>query len=122
MYELTVEADFASAHKLVGYDGDCARLHGHNWKVVVTVTAEELDEIGIALDFKKVKAAAREVAGELDHRFLNDIPPFDKINPTAENLARVLYEKIGEKVNDGNARVTKVTVWETPTSAASYYK
>lgn len=122
MFELTVEASFASAHRLIDYDGDCERLHGHNWKVVVTVSASELNNLGIAIDFKKVKAETREIIGKLDHRYLNEIEPFDKINPTAEHIARELYRQISLKVNDGNARVSKVTVWETETSAASYYE
>lgn len=122
MFELTVQASFASAHRLIDYDGDCERLHGHNWKVVVTVSATELDDLGIAIDFKKVKAETREIIGKLDHRYLNEIEPFDKINPTAEHIARELYKQISAKVNTGTASVSKVTVWETETSAASYYE
>ncbi|NOY62931.1 MAG: 6-carboxytetrahydropterin synthase QueD, partial [Gammaproteobacteria bacterium] len=93
-YILKVCADFASAHSLRDYPGDCRRLHGHNWKVEVEVTAHVLNAIGIAIDFKDVKSAARDVAKRLDHHYLNDIAPFDRINPTAENLSAYFYREL----------------------------
>jgi len=120
VYTLKVLTDFASAHSLRNYPGDCARLHGHNWKVEVEVMARKLNEIGIAIDFKTVKTVAREICGELDHRFLNEIPPFDQINPTAENISAYLYQRIGEALNDDNIQVHAVTLWETDRACVRY--
>lgn len=112
-YILTVVTEFAAAHVLREYPGECSRLHGHNWKVEVEVSARELDAVGMGVDFKTVKAAAREVLGRLDHRHLNEVPPFDRVNPTAENIAAYLHQEIGAMLNDGRVRVSAITVWET---------
>ncbi|MFP4273304.1 MAG: 6-carboxytetrahydropterin synthase QueD [Halothiobacillaceae bacterium] len=119
-YSLRVETDFAAAHSLRGYDGNCARLHGHNWKVEVEMTGEKLDEVGMLVDFKIMKQAAREVAGRLDHLYLNEVPPFDGINPTAENIAAWFFEQVGALLNRPTARVTAVTIWETERAAVTY--
>lgn len=119
-YSLRVEIRFSSAHSLRGYPGDCRRLHGHNWKLEVEVTARALDELGIALDFKAIKAAARALADRLDHRYLNEIEPFDRINPTAENLASWFYRGLAERFNRESARVSAVTLWETDSSCVRY--
>lgn len=119
-YSLKVSADFAAAHSLRGYPGDCSRLHGHNWKVEVEVGATALDDLGMAMDFKTLKQAARALVGELDHRYLNEISPFDKINPTAENIAAYLYAGLSETLNNDIARVTAVTLWETDTACVRY--
>ena len=86
-YTLKVLTDFSSAHTLRDYPGECSRLHGHNWKLEVEVTGRELDKIGMVLDFKTIRKHAKEVIADLDHHYLNDIQPFDTINPTAENIA-----------------------------------
>ena len=99
-YTLKVVTDFASAHTLRDYPGACSRMHGHNWKVEVEVSASKLDDVGMAIDFKQIKRAARELGDVLDHRYLNEIPPFDTINPTAENIAAWLYKGIGDKINN----------------------
>lgn len=119
-YCLTVSTEFAAAHSLRGYPGDCSRLHGHNWKVEVEVVATALNEHGMGIDFKTIKEAARALAGELDHRNLNDIKPFDKINPTAENIAAWLHHGLSEILNDDAVRVTAVTLWETGTARVRY--
>lgn len=119
-YTLKVSVDFAAAHRLRDYPGDCSRLHGHNWKVEVEVGAERLDDLGMAMDFKTVKRAARALVGELDHQYLNEIKPFDKINPTAENIAAYLYSGLSETLNNGVARVTAVTLWETDSACVRY--
>ncbi len=119
-YQLKVLAEFASAHTLRDYPGACARMHGHNWKVEVEVTARALDEIGIGMDFKTIRAAAHELAGRLDHRYLNDIEPFDRVNPTAENIAAWFYRRLSEKLNGATARVTAVTLWETDRACVRY--
>lgn len=119
-YRLTVSTDFAAAHRLRGYPGECSRLHGHNWKVEVEVEADALNEYGMGIDFKTVKQAARSLAGELDHRNLNDLKPFDRINPTAENIAAYLYHGLSETLDGDTVRVTAVTVWENETSRVRY--
>lgn len=120
VYTLKVLTDFGSAHSLRHYPGDCARLHGHNWKVEVEVVSHMLNELGIAIDFKAVKQAARDVCGELDHRYLNEIPPFDTLNPTAENIAGYLYQRIGEKLNSEHVQVYAITLWETDNACVRY--
>ena len=119
-YRLTVSTDFAAAHSLRDYPGDCSRLHGHNWKVEVEVEATALNEYGMGVDFKTIKQAARALAGELDHRHLNEIAPFDRINPTAENIAAFFYQGLSEVLNTDTVRVSAVTLWETGTSRVRY--
>ena len=119
-YTLKVLTDFAAAHVLRGYPGQCAQLHGHNWKVEVEVVASSLDDIGMGLDFKTIKAAAKGVIGELDHQYLNEIPPFDRINPTAENIAAFLYRELAHRLNDDRVRVSAVTIWETDRASVKY--
>lgn len=119
-YSLKVLTDFASAHSLRDYPGECRRLHGHNWKVEVEVSARELDELGMAIDFKTIKQAARQVAGLLDHRYLNDITPFDRVNPTAENLAAWFYREVAGRIDGERVRVRAVTLWETERACVRY--
>ncbi|MGE0082476.1 MAG: 6-carboxytetrahydropterin synthase QueD [Thiohalomonadaceae bacterium] len=121
-YTLKVVTDFAAAHSLRDYAGECRRLHGHNWKVEVEVVASGLDRLGMAIDFKDVKAAARAAAGELDHRYLNEIPPFDQVNPTAENIAAYLFERIAAALDNERVQVSAVTVWETERACVRYAK
>lgn len=119
-YRLSVTADFSAAHSLRGYPGDCSRLHGHNWKVGVEVEATALNEYGMGVDFKTIKQAARGLAAELDHRNLNDLAPFDRINPTAENIAAWFYRGLSEILNTATVRVAAVTIWETDTAGVTY--
>jgi 6-pyruvoyltetrahydropterin/6-carboxytetrahydropterin synthase len=112
--------DFAAAHLLRNYEGVCNRLHGHNWKVEVLVTATKLDEVGMGMDFKVIKDATRELIGKLDHRNLNDIPPFDKINPTAENISEYLYSELSNELNTDGIKVSAVTLWETDRACVTY--
>ncbi len=119
MYYLQVEEDFASAHQLRGYQGRCENLHGHNWRVLVKVKGRELDPIGMLVDFGDLKKILRELLSGLDHVFLNELPPFDRINPTSENLAAYLYETLAERLPEG-VDVHEVTVWESARSAATY--
>lgn len=119
-YTLKVLAEFAAAHQLRGYPGNCSRMHGHNWKVEVEVTGSKLDDVGMVTDFKTMKRAARDVAERLDHFYLNDIPPFDSINPTAENLAAWFYREVGALLNNEHAAVTAVTLWETDRACVTY--
>jgi len=120
MYELTVHEAFAAAHRLPNTGGRCERLHGHNWKVEVRVAADQLDESGMVMDFHDVKAALQGVLEELDHRFLNDLPAFQHNLPTAENLARYICSGLAGRLPSPRVRLTRVRVWESEGTAASF--
>ena len=119
-YTLKILADFASAHTLRDYPGDCSRMHGHNWKIEVEVTATALNEHGMGMDFKTIKTATRALAKTLDHRYLNDIPPFDTVNPTAENIAQYFYQSLSKTLNIETAKISGVTLWETDRACVRY--
>lgn len=119
MYYLRVEDDFASAHQLREYQGKCENLHGHNWRVMVRVKGEKLDAIGMLMDFSILKKILKQTLDNLDHKFLNETPPFDKVNPTSENIASFLYGELGGQLPDG-VRVHDVTVWESEKCAATF--
>ena len=120
MFVLKIVTDFASAHSLRDYPGDCARLHGHNWQVEVMVCSQVLNESGIAIDFREIKRQTKLVVKRLDHQYLNEIEPFDVLNPTAENIAKYLFDEIAVLINKQNVKVIEVTIWETPRSAVTY--
>ena len=120
MFVLKIVTDFAAAHSLRDYPGNCSRLHGHNWGVEVKVQSEVLDETGIAIDFREIKNQTKEVANRLDHFYLNDIKPFDEINPTAENIAKYFFDELMKLINTDTVSVKEVTIWETPRSAVTY--
>ena len=123
MFELAICKEFSAAHFLKGYPGNCASLHGHNWKVQVFVRSSALDGIGIALDFKVLKKELDAILAELDHRCLNDLELFSGCNPTSENLARYIYRRLSGVVNDGEKiRVSKVRVCESEHSGAAYFE
>lgn len=125
MYEVTVEADFSSGHYLRNYKGKCENPHGHNYKVRVTLIGSELDEAGLLLDFKLLKQVLRPVVDRIDHQMLNDIEPFIELNPSAENLAKYLYDETNlhlKDVTNGRVRVKDCTIWETDTTTATYYE
>lgn len=119
MYELTIEREFSAAHRMHGHPGACARLHGHNYRVLLTVEGERLDATGILVDFAELRRICDRILDELDHRDLNEIPPFDTINPSSENLARHIFERAREALGD-RARVSRVTVYESTTSSVTY--
>ncbi|MCK5387108.1 MAG: 6-carboxytetrahydropterin synthase QueD [Gammaproteobacteria bacterium] len=119
-YTMKILLDFAAAHLLRDYEGVCNRLHGHNWKVEVLVTATKLDDVGMGMDFKVIKDATRELIGKLDHRNLNEIPPFDKINPTAENISEYLYSELSKVLNTDGIKVSAVTLWETDRASVTF--
>lgn len=119
IYELTIKGHFDAAHNLNGYPGECRDLHGHTWDVEVTVAGEKLDGIGIVYDFKTLKSDLAQVLDDYDHVHLNTVPPFDEINPTAENLARVICERLTTIV-DECVRVVEVSVWESPIAKLTY--
>ena len=120
MFVLKIVTDFASAHSLRNYPGDCARLHGHNWQVEVSVYSEVLDDNGIAIDFREIKKQTKLVIKRLDHQYLNEIKPFDVLNPTAENIAKYFFEEVGLLINSDNVKVKEVLIWETPRSSVTY--
>ena len=119
-YQLKVVTDFASAHTLRDYPGACSRMHGHNWKVELEAVATQLDDIGMGVDFKVMKQAAREVSAELDHQYLNELEPFKEINPTAENIAAYMYKQISVRINSETIKVTALTLWETERACVRY--
>jgi len=119
-YQLKVVTDFASAHTLRDYPGACSRMHGHNWKVELEAVATQLDDIGMGVDFKVMKQAAREVSAELDHQYLNELEPFKEINPTAENIAAYMYREISVRINSETIKVTALTLWETERACVRY--
>ncbi|MEN8801201.1 MAG: 6-carboxytetrahydropterin synthase QueD [Thiogranum sp.] len=119
-YTLKILTDFASAHTLRDYPGACARMHGHNWKVEVEVAASELDAMGMGVDFRVIKQAARDVAERLDHRYLNDLEPFTRLNPTAENIAAYFYQELSAQLSNDRIRVHAVTLWETERACVRY--
>jgi 6-pyruvoyltetrahydropterin/6-carboxytetrahydropterin synthase len=119
MYEVTVEVDFDAAHYLRGYKGKCERLHGHRYKVAVTVLSEKLDKNGLACDFTALKARLNETLDAWDHRCLNELEPFDKINPSAENIALTVHDLLAPAYK-GKIKLSEVAVWESPGSRAVY--
>jgi 6-pyruvoyltetrahydropterin/6-carboxytetrahydropterin synthase len=120
-FEVMIERHFSSAHQLRGYKGKCENLHGHNYKIEIYARGRELDNIGLLVDFGELKEAADEVVAYLDHRNINELPPFDEeLNPSAENLARYILERVASRVGDERVRVYKVRCFETPTSVATY--
>lgn len=120
MYRLTIHTHFAAAHNLMHYQGECENLHGHNWKVEVTVSARQLDKSGLGIDFKVLKAQTRELLQSLDHKYLNELEPFRTVSPSSENIARYLYEQLCDRLNSANVTVERVNVWESEYACASY--
>jgi len=120
MFVLKIVADFSSAHSLRNYSGDCSRLHGHNWDVEVSVCSEVLNDLGIAIDFREIKNQTKSVAKRLDHQYLNEISPFDVLNPTAENIAKYIFDEVELLINTKDVKVKEVTIWETARSAVTY--
>jgi 6-pyruvoyltetrahydropterin/6-carboxytetrahydropterin synthase len=122
MYQLKILTSFAAAHNLTHYQGDCENLHGHNWKVEVTVTARELDKSGLGIDFKVLKSETNTLLKTLDHKYLNELPPFIGTSPSSENISCYLYGELSRILNNDNVRVVLVTVWESDVACASYYE
>jgi len=122
MFEVTVEETFAAGHALRGYRGKCENVHGHNYKVRVVVEGEKLDSAGLLFDFAELRRRMQDVIEALDHRFLNDLPPFTEINPSAENIARYFYEQLTERLaaSANGARLREVVVFESDTTTATY--
>ena len=122
MYEISRDTSFSGAHSLREYQGKCESVHGHNWKVRTYVAAAELDRLGMVVDFKILAREMEDLVNRFDHKDLNTVPPFDKINPSSENMAKYIYDEMSAKLNDGRIKVTRVMVWETDPSCAIYYE
>ncbi len=122
MFEVAVEQGFASAHALRNYKGRCENIHGHNWKVQVVIQGERLDDTGLLVDFIDVKNLMTEIIDRIDHQFLNEIPPFDVVNPSAENIAEYFCQKMIEGLGNTPVpvKVTEVKIWETDIQSATY--
>ena len=122
MYEVSVDETFAAAHNLRGYKGKCEDLHGHNYKVRIILAGKELDSVGLLYDFVHLKQVIQGVIRALDHKYLNELPPFDKINPSAENIARHIYDAAASQMHQvpNGAGIASITVWESDVTSATY--
>jgi 6-pyruvoyltetrahydropterin/6-carboxytetrahydropterin synthase len=120
MYEIAVEQEFDAAHALRGYRGKCENLHGHRFRVVARIKATRLDDIGLAFDFTVLKKHLAEILGRFDHTSLNDVPPFDKINPSSENIAVTVFNELKPRLEGTPVSLASVEVWESPTSHVTY--
>ncbi len=119
MYRVSVEQHFDAAHYLRDYHGKCENLHGHRFKVVVSLKATKLNEIGLAYDFVELKQHLGEILTQFDHTCLNDVPPFDKLNPSSENIAAAIYDQLKRHFS-GEVSLSSVEVWESPQSCVRY--
>lgn len=120
MYELSMNGHIAAAHFLRGYDGPCKDLHGHTWKIEVTIQSDKLNKIGLVADFKDVKRKLNDFLVHLDHVCLNDLPYFQKVNPSTENLAQYIYREFAKQCRP--FKLIKVRVWESENSSITYYE
>ena len=125
MFEITVEDTFAAGHYLRNYKGKCEKPHGHNYKVRVTMHGQRLDQAGLLVDFKDLREVMRGVIERLDHQMINELEPFTRVNPSAENLAKYFFEETNTnliRATNGRVKVKDVTVWETDTTTATYFE
>ena len=120
MYEISVERHFDAAHALRGYKGKCEALHGHRFQVVAKVKASGLDDIGLAYDFTELKQHVDDIIARFDHTCLNDVPPFDEINPSSENIAATIYDELQRKLGAAPPAISRIEVWESPQTSVAY--
>jgi 6-pyruvoyltetrahydropterin/6-carboxytetrahydropterin synthase len=121
MFEVTIEQTFAAGHALRNYHGKCENVHGHNYRCQVTLEGAELDHTGLLMDFVALKRTLQSVIDRLDHQWLNDLPPFDVLNPSAENIAKYIYDEVNKGIGgQADVRLGSVRLWETDTSSATY--
>lgn len=120
MYHLTIHTHFAAAHNLLNYQGDCENLHGHNWKVEVTVRTATLDNAGLGVDFKILKRKTNAIMDRLDHKYLNDLEMFTGTSPSSEHIAHYIFNALDSELDTAGVDVEKVTVWESDNACASY--
>ncbi len=121
MFEATIKTHFSAAHRLRQYDGECERLHGHNWDVEVSIVSDQLDNLGMVIDFKELKDKTNTLMDKFDHQYLNEVPPFTELNPTTENMAKYISDELSKIINTDFIKVNRVTVWESPNCSASYF-
>jgi 6-pyruvoyltetrahydropterin/6-carboxytetrahydropterin synthase len=121
MFELTVTSHFSGAHRLRYLHGKCEELHGHNWKVEVSVASSRLNQEGVVIDFKVLKQKMEKVLKKLDHTFLNDLPYFSGMEPSSENIARYVFDQMKKELKGHPARLKKVTAWESENASATYF-
>jgi 6-pyruvoyltetrahydropterin/6-carboxytetrahydropterin synthase len=119
-YEISTEVSFSAAHYIEGYDGDCARLHGHNWRVRAALRVDARRSTGLTYDFRKLKNLLKDVARAVDHTVLNDLADLQGSNPTAETIAEWFYREISERIEDRSVEIARVEVWESPVNCATY--
>ncbi|MFC1915643.1 6-carboxytetrahydropterin synthase QueD [Chloroflexota bacterium] len=120
MYEISTESHFDAAHFLRGYQGKCEALHGHRFQVVAKVIAAKLDNIGIAYDFSELKQHLNDILSRFDHTCLNDVPPFDNLNPSSENIATTIYNELKKKLTGAPISISSIEVWESPQTWVTY--
>ncbi|HDM75128.1 MAG TPA: 6-carboxytetrahydropterin synthase QueD [Deltaproteobacteria bacterium] len=121
LYEVKIITGFAAAHNLRNFKGKCENLHGHNWKIEVVLRGHRLDDCDLLIDFAEVKAETNRILDELDHNYLNDIPFFQENNPSSENIARYIFEKLTSKFENKGISVYSVSAWESENACATYY-
>lgn len=121
MYELKITDQFAAAHQLRGIKGGCENLHGHNWKIEVTVAGSTLGHDGLLIDFRQIKNETKNILNALDHKFLNDLEMFKAMEPSSENIARHIFESLSQKLNTEDIKISRVTAWESDTACATYW-
>jgi len=122
MYEVKINTKFSSAHQLRGYDGKFENLHGHNWGATVIVEAKELDTMGVGIDFVVLKKKVDAILSKLDYHNINEVPPFDEQNPSAENIARWLFDQLNADIKTETTRVKRVEIREMEDCGAAYYE
>ncbi|MAG15397.1 MAG: 6-carboxytetrahydropterin synthase QueD [Dehalococcoidales bacterium] len=120
MYQISVEKHFDAAHFLRGYRGKCEALHGHRFRAVARVSATKLDDIGLAYDFNELKRHLNDILDRFDHTCLNDVPPFDKINPSSENIAAAIHGELRSKLAEAPVAISAIEVWESPQTRIIY--
>ena len=123
MFQVSVEETFSAGHALRGYKGKCENVHGHNYRVQITLEGPELDQIGLLVDFTHIKKVMRDLIKRLDHQFINDLEPFTTVNPSAENMAKYFFEEVSQHLKEmpPGAMVKDVVIWETDTACAKYW-
>ncbi|MCK4994800.1 MAG: 6-carboxytetrahydropterin synthase QueD [Candidatus Omnitrophica bacterium] len=122
MFEISVVMEFSAAHNLRDYKGKCEKLHGHNWQVEVFLSSVDLDKGAMVMDFTRVKKKLKQILKYFDHSYINETEYFSKHNPTSENIAKFIFENMAKQMKRYKCKVTRVSVWETPRSKATYYE
>ena len=121
MYEITISSHFSGAHQLRTLHGKCEKLHGHNWKVEVSVISNRLNREGVVIDFKILKQKVEKVLKTLDHSYLNDLPYFSRKEPSSENIAKYIFDRVKKELMERRITLKKVSAWESETAYATYF-